>query len=551
MTEPVSEPRESFWQRPELLPWLYLLLLIVLCAVAVWRPLTGSEDFWAHAAVGRWIWEHQSVPQQTLFLWSTSERWTAHSWLAQLVFYGVTTIGPASAFSTVLLAFTTILVALPFVVAWHIAARKGRVSSWMMLPFALGIITNFAHYHARPELFTTVFVSGLFYFLVRWSEAPSPNVWQRGTILFAFFVVWVNFDSNVVAGLVLLALTAVCDLLQDRIDRRSRALFVLALLAPLAVCVNPYGLGYWTFESRAAGRLSLFASWHPVWKVTPLPREQLLVQGILLTLALLAWARNPQRRLSHLGWLLSTCALYAGAGRAGLLLTVVSLHVMAANANGLALEEIWQRVFRGRAAAEDARQVGIPSSIRWMVRFGLASWLLLQIAMRGLALTQYDRPFLPVQLETGVVQFTKTHGLDGRMFNDIENSRYLEWRLAGETLLFIDGQSPYPEDVGRDYDDIIKATPQGQRALQERDIGFVVLTVTRKYRSPGPLARFLDRDQHWKRVYVGWDGIIWVRRTPEYAHLWRHPGRAIPSVSFDYLELWTRREVGPHIMFSP
>jgi hypothetical protein len=538
------------WIRPELLPWLYLLLLIVLCTVTVWRPMTGSEDFWAHAAVGRWIWEHRAVPQQTLFVWSTAERWTAHNWLAELVFYGVTRIGPASALSTVLLAFTTILVALPFAVAWYIASRRTRISSWMMLPFALGILLNFSQYYARPELFTIVFVSGLLYFLIRWSEAPSPNVWKYGTVLFAFLVAWVNFDSNAVVGLVLLALTAVFDLLQDRMDRRSRMLLLLALLAPIAVCVNPYGLGYWTFESRALNQLTLFANWYPLWKIDPLPKEQLVVHGLLLTFAVLAWALNSQRRWAHLGWLLSAGALYAEASRTGLLLTIVSLHVLAANANGLDLDAIWQRVCRGRLASEDGQPAGIPGSIRWIVRIGLASWLLLHIAMRREALRQYDKPYLPVHLEAGVVQFTKKNGLDGRMFNDVENSRYLEWCLAGQPLLFIDGQSVYRDDVLREYLEIIQATPRGRQALQKRDIGFVLLTITRQNPSPGPLARFLDQDPHWKRVYTGWDGFIWVRRTPEYAYLWQNPTPP-PPVSFDYVEGWTRREVGPQLTFSP
>ena len=37
------------------LPPLYLPLLIVLTFAQTWRTLGGGDDFWAHAAVGRWM----------------------------------------------------------------------------------------------------------------------------------------------------------------------------------------------------------------------------------------------------------------------------------------------------------------------------------------------------------------------------------------------------------------------------------------------------------------------------------------------------------------
>src|SRR5690606_7311378 len=91
-----AEAHEFTRQNPlvQLLPRLYLPLLLLFIAVATWRPLTGSEDFWAHAAVGRWIWQHAAAPQQTLWLWSTPPiEWIAHSWLSQLVYFGVMRTG--------------------------------------------------------------------------------------------------------------------------------------------------------------------------------------------------------------------------------------------------------------------------------------------------------------------------------------------------------------------------------------------------------------------------------------------------------------------------
>src|SRR5947207_1388437 len=70
-------------------PWLMILsgLVCLFCILQAWCPLPGSDDFWAHAAVGRWIWQNGQVPDHSLFLWTASEPWVAHSWLGELALY--------------------------------------------------------------------------------------------------------------------------------------------------------------------------------------------------------------------------------------------------------------------------------------------------------------------------------------------------------------------------------------------------------------------------------------------------------------------------------
>ena len=73
---------------------LYLPLLTALIAAWTWRPLSGGEDFWAHIAVGRWVWQHQDAPRETLWLWSAPPQpWIAHSWLSELFLYGLMSLG--------------------------------------------------------------------------------------------------------------------------------------------------------------------------------------------------------------------------------------------------------------------------------------------------------------------------------------------------------------------------------------------------------------------------------------------------------------------------
>src|SRR5262249_39571733 len=96
------------------LPRLYLILLVLLGAAYAWRPLRPGDDFWSHAAVGRWIWQHGQVPHQTLLLWTPAQPWIAHSWLSELTFFGLLAAGGPRGGPYLALAFTALMAALPF-----------------------------------------------------------------------------------------------------------------------------------------------------------------------------------------------------------------------------------------------------------------------------------------------------------------------------------------------------------------------------------------------------------------------------------------------------
>src|SRR5580692_4727346 len=60
---------------------------LALCVIYAWNTLENHSDFWAHAAIGRWIVEHRHAPTRTLFLWTCHDPWIAHSWLSEALIY--------------------------------------------------------------------------------------------------------------------------------------------------------------------------------------------------------------------------------------------------------------------------------------------------------------------------------------------------------------------------------------------------------------------------------------------------------------------------------
>jgi hypothetical protein len=492
------------------------------------------------------MWQNNKVADRTLFLWTADNAWVYHTWLSQLTFFGLTHAGGPRVFPCVVLVFTIILALAPFALAMVLWIRRASASSWMVLPFALALEAIAIRFQPRPELFTELFLSFLLIFLVAWSGTPGQvsattwrNVLSALALVLAMFVAWANFHGGVVVGLLVLASTAACDLVQDRFNRRARALAVLSILAPVAVCLNPYGFSYWkALQPTLGSGFANIIEWRPLWKSPALPPEIMIGEAVLVPLALGAWILNPRRRWAHLGWILTLGVLFVRARRMVWPFTVVNLLVLAANADSLRLDGGWNRIRRISLRVGDSTRDRAPKMLRAVVGIGLLTWLILQCASLMYEFRPW-RALTPLQLERGIVAFVQKHRLGGRMFNDYENSSYLQWRFAGDPPLYIDLLNAYPDQVIEDYQDVVDVTARGRELLESQDIGFILLTTNRPPPSLAPLALMLDSNKEkWARVYAGDDGVIWVRRNSQYRPIWAKYAPTVLQTDFATLERW-------------
>jgi hypothetical protein len=84
---------------PRALPVVLLLVLLVLSALYLLRPISDSDLFW-HLKTGEWIYEHQSLPSSDPFAYTTPDppsrvvRFILTSyWLSQLGFHAAFSAG--------------------------------------------------------------------------------------------------------------------------------------------------------------------------------------------------------------------------------------------------------------------------------------------------------------------------------------------------------------------------------------------------------------------------------------------------------------------------
>ena len=478
---------------------MYGPLIVALLAIWTWRPLTGSEDFWIHIATGRWIWQNQSVPRETLWLWTTpSQPWVAHSWLSELFLYGIMQAGGAH----LVLLVTIILVTLPFIWFWKLWARRGRISALTPIFFTFAIWCASVRFQPRPELFSYFFMSLLLLFLIQWPR--SATRWNVLGII-ALFALWANFHGAVALGVLIIFLTAGCELLQQKFARESWKLVAIAAACALAVNLNPYGFAYWKALRQVGGAMfKMIDEWKPPLTEPALPLLAVALVLLIAIVALLGWTKNPQRRWSQLLWLAVGVLFFLTARRNIWPCILISLAVCAANANGLS-------AFRSFALTPPLRVYARGLAVAFVIGFALLAISSEAISQRNgvLGLRATSR-VLPV----GVADAVLSRQLPGPIFNDYLRSGYFHWRFSGHPPLFIDLQNVYPPELLAEYFDIIRRTPRGIKALEQRKINTVVFG---KYRSTdrlAPLAKYLDQSPQWQRVYSREDGAIWTRRAP-------------------------------------
>ena len=500
---------------------LYLPLVLALCAVYAFRPIGPGYDFWAHAAVGRWIVHNGTPPTEGLFLWGSEPTpWIAHSWLCQAFFYALLQLGggwmPVGNASVgtgplVVVIFTTTVVCSVFASLWRLWRRCSDVPIpvWTPILFGLAIWVSAPRFQPRQEMLSALFLAVLLSFLVertnllavgnRQSEigdeanaearnqtrSPKPETPIVAFVAFVvMFALWVNLHALVALGLAFLWTTAILDALQDRFDTRSRWLLGLAAVCTAATFCNPYGYHYWAAadQLKAGNMANNIEEWKPPW-ITESLRSYVVIEMSLAALALLAWLRNPNRRWAHAIWVVMMSYLFLKQRRHLWILAIVLLVVLAANANFFDSERAWRwwrRVTKqeleistsstrssgvrgsNEPGGSAISQSAIPLPMRRIAQGGMALIIL------SWALTAWPKNMNRNGVARGVPEkaaFAIEQGQQrgelprGRLFNDYSWSSYLQWRLNG-TRLPVTSQGANPV-----YIDLINAYPDGKRGL--------------------------------------------------------------------------------------
>ena len=473
------------------------LLLLLMCVVYAVRTIGGGEDFWAHAALGRWTLEHGAVPRQTLFLWSADIPWIFHSWFSGVLFALI--LGGVGIWGAVALNVT--MAAAPFAVLYHWWHRHRTVSSLGVMLFAVAIFLASARFRLRTEMFTMFFLSLVATFILtehkkRWHYVAIAGV----------FALWPNLHGAVLMGLVILWAGTLAELAQFR--RAALPLLYLSLVCTVCVFLfNPWNFGYAkTWSGLDTPLFHAVNEWKPFWEKPYLPAILWGGHIAFWCFALILWIANPKRRWACLVWLLIVGAAFLQARRQMWLASIFGLLVILANSDLLTGPVLW----RGWRAWTTGERDANPAEM--LRNIGKAGAIILIGCFVAQGFIQYWPPkIINDAYPTKMSRYLLDKAPPGRIFNDYEYSAALEWLLHDKRKLYVDLINAYPPPLLFEYLQIAGGTKRGLKMLDERQFDIVALRPRRANEGMANLAKFLNGSAAWKREYDGKDGTIWVR----------------------------------------
>ena len=493
------------------------LLALLYALLAGLRTVADFDAGWQLAA-GRFMFQHHQLLSTDVFSYTARGQEWIYPALSQIMLYVLYLVGGFAALSW--------LNALACAGTIALTLTEGTMAGAVL---AVAAVPSIAFRTGpRADLFTTVLFAAFLTIFWRHHRGRPASLWA----LPALMVVWVNCHLGFVAGLGLLVVYAVLELLEFPFtDRRAAAAARLRAAAPwlagaaVATLLNPWGWRIYEATWRQERGLSAMSQYLGEWsavRISPAALWQAL-----------AW-RDPN---SSYWWLLAAAgiALLVSLWRkrfGAALLLAGAAYFSLAHIRFQPLLAIVTVIVGGTLLAE------LRINLRPQVMKSLLAVLLLATAtlvgVRSADLVT-NRSYLAAGelslFGTGLswwyperaLAFVEREQLPGNLFHDFELGGYLTWRLAPQYSDYIDGRLiPFGSALFAHYHDLKRQLPESPAWQQEADargINTLIFSVAR-YAGLGsvPLPEFC-RGAAWAPVYLDDVAVIFVRNRPENAAL--------------------------------
>ena len=213
----------------------YILVVLMagfgLIFLLIFPPAIFVNDSWLNLMAGREVIENGLPSRDELTIYGFGNTWTDQQWLAQVLMYGVFSLGGHALLSIV----TAALVVTAFSIAAGAARSLGAGPRAIWLLFLPVLMAAPWAWSIRAQMLALPLYTGLLWLLASEARRPTRRVW----LAFALLVVWANVHGSVALGALLVMLLGVYELVRSR-GRSGVRSIALVVLPPLAVLVTPY-----------------------------------------------------------------------------------------------------------------------------------------------------------------------------------------------------------------------------------------------------------------------------------------------------------------------
>jgi hypothetical protein len=507
----VLEDRAPEWAKLSRRTAILTAICCFLFLACSYQPLWHT-DVWGHLSYGRWIWQHEVLPQtEPLLPLCEGVPFVDTAWLSQLIGYGMN-----QAFGTAGLQFlfAATIVACCVMIGGAVLRRTGSLA-WAIVAVATFTVVDYQQLIiARPQH------AGLVCFVVTLmlltAETWSKWTWIGLPVLFA---AWANLHGSFPMGLLLIACFAAgrafdvyrrtgqfVAVIKDTNVRR----YVLAFqLAAIATLLNPYGLRIDLEILKISGNRNLQDLVD--WDALTLRMMQGKTAAAAVLALIIAYRLSP-RRVSTANAL--ALAVF-GCGALWSSRIIVWWAPLVAYELALHGAAITARI-RDRVPAAK------PSGLCSVASVGLV-WIAFAYSPFGIRVLHGAPPTAEAaalrfrhsvspQTPIDATAYLQANPPKGLVFNTYEWGDYLLWAGPEGAQWFVASHAHLiPREVWEDYLRIASASPEWDRKLDRYGVNTIVIDQAGRH----DLIRLLkEAGSHWTLDYEDRTAAIFVRKKP-------------------------------------
>lgn len=488
---------------------LVAIVFIAIFTMAVRIP--ADSDTWWHLRAGQYIVENQTIPTTDPFSHTRAgELWINHSWLAQIFWYGLYSVGD---WAGVALALAT-LVTIAFWFIWKQIEGNLFVAAFAMI---LGAIVSSVVWVARPQMISFVLAAVVAYLLNRFKRHDGRLLPWLPLIM----LLWANVHGGFAIGFMLMVAYLVGEVVNNVTAHkddpvvgwsRLRHLVIVIVISLIVVVINPHTWRMWLYPFQTVG-ISALRDFIQEWQS---PNFHLIyVQPfVLMLLLVVAGIARANRRADWTDLALvamwTTWALFAARNIAifGLIVTPIL-----ARYTDLAWTKQWQAWGYTTVPFSTISRVNpkskiesLKSKVNWalLILVVIAALIKIYIPLTPSANLKAEKAALPYD----AVEFIQNIHPTGPIFNSYNWGGYLIFKLSSQYPVYIDGRTDLYDDAFiRRYLNVMVAGDDWQQTLDDDGINLVLIE------SDSILAKFLrSNNNDWQELYRDEMATIFSRK---------------------------------------
>ena len=469
-----------------------IILFIMLFALAT--RVQVDTDMWWHLRTGQWQIENQEVVRVDHFSHTfTGEPRTHYEWFAQIILYGLWSLGGDFALSL----FTATLATGGMAFLYRSSEGNTYLRAFAMI---LGASASAVFWSARPQMFSFFFSTVVIWILYLYKRKQTDRLW----LLPLLFLIWAQLHVGWSIGLIILGGTIAGEILNNLLKsktdhivswQRGPRLVVFSVLSGLVLLINPYGLDLLLvpFQTVSIGPLTQYIQeWNP--PDFAMPEVWPFVTLLILTALLMIrdWRKLDWTEVILAG---GSAFLAVNASRNISFFAVVATPIVTYHLNALLIRRGWT-----------LQTVKRPSKL--MVRINVLLIVLIAVGAFANLLVVADPEMVAdakaMTLPVGAIEYVNEEQPPGAMFNSYNWGGYIMFH-AQDYPVFIDGRTDLYRDFVLDWVRLTTAGANWREDFETFGINLVIVETN------VPLSDALRDEPGWTLAYEDEVSVVFTR----------------------------------------